>query len=102
MTHNWRELPAILEFCEERQVPLRFNTVLRPVFVHHGFRAPTEIPHGRVGALGSRHARSGRALNADGESCSTAACFDLGADSTITRLRESQLAVTSRLVVAPG
>jgi MoaA/NifB/PqqE/SkfB family radical SAM enzyme len=30
MTYNWRELPALLEFCEERQASIHFNMVLRP------------------------------------------------------------------------
>jgi MoaA/NifB/PqqE/SkfB family radical SAM enzyme len=30
MTYNWRELPALLEFCESRRLALHFNMVLRP------------------------------------------------------------------------
>jgi MoaA/NifB/PqqE/SkfB family radical SAM enzyme len=30
MTHNWRDLPAIVQFCEEKQISLYFNTVFRP------------------------------------------------------------------------
>jgi MoaA/NifB/PqqE/SkfB family radical SAM enzyme len=31
MTHNWRELPLLFEFCRERQLDIYFNTVVRPV-----------------------------------------------------------------------
>jgi MoaA/NifB/PqqE/SkfB family radical SAM enzyme len=30
MTYNWVELPAIMEFCEARQINVHFNTVTRP------------------------------------------------------------------------
>jgi MoaA/NifB/PqqE/SkfB family radical SAM enzyme len=30
MTYNWREIPALLEFCEERKLGLHFNMVLKP------------------------------------------------------------------------
>jgi pyruvate-formate lyase-activating enzyme len=30
MTYNWREIPALLEFCEGRGLGLYFNTVLKP------------------------------------------------------------------------
>ena len=31
MTYNWREIPALLEFCEQRGLGLHFNMVLKPV-----------------------------------------------------------------------
>lgn len=31
MTHNWQELPAIVEFCEQQRMTLFFNTVTFPV-----------------------------------------------------------------------
>jgi MoaA/NifB/PqqE/SkfB family radical SAM enzyme len=30
MTHNWRELPAIVDFCEAEEMTLFFNTVTHP------------------------------------------------------------------------
>lgn len=30
MTYNWRQLPALLEFCAERRINLHFNTLLKP------------------------------------------------------------------------
>ena len=31
MTHNWRELPAIVDYCEKREMKLFFNTVTHPI-----------------------------------------------------------------------
>jgi hypothetical protein len=31
MTHNWRELPALVDFCAERRIEVYFNTVTFPL-----------------------------------------------------------------------
>jgi MoaA/NifB/PqqE/SkfB family radical SAM enzyme len=43
MTHNWRELPALLQFCERRQLNLYFNTVTRPAESSLASLAPAEL-----------------------------------------------------------
>ena len=43
MTYNWRELPALLEFCERRKLALHFNTVLRPAEASLGGLPPAEL-----------------------------------------------------------
>ena len=43
MTYNWRDLPALLDFCERRRLPLYFNTVTRPVEASLGALPASEL-----------------------------------------------------------
>lgn len=43
MTYNWRQLPDIARFCEERRIGLYFNTVFRPVEASLGALPPEEL-----------------------------------------------------------
>jgi MoaA/NifB/PqqE/SkfB family radical SAM enzyme len=43
MTYNWRVLPEIARFCEERRIGLYFNTVFRPVEASLGALPPEDL-----------------------------------------------------------
>ncbi len=43
MTYNWREIPALLEFCEGRKIGLHFNMVLKPFEASLGGLPPDEL-----------------------------------------------------------
>jgi MoaA/NifB/PqqE/SkfB family radical SAM enzyme len=45
MTHNWKELPGLLEFCEKRELTVRFNTVIRPAEATLASLSADELAH---------------------------------------------------------